>query len=256
MPLSGNISSAWPVHCTRHPAAPAIALCTRCGRFLCASCRSLDDASLAVCADCKPAVPKTSGPLEATAAPGRFRHLLRTAKLALLQPAALVESLDHSAKLAPPLQFGLLSIILGKLAYLAWFLLLEREVYLQAIAPLADQLDMSVKTFQILQLSLLPLDSLARLALFALLLRLGVRLAAGPGNYPYRDFVRLFAYACAGYLLLFLPFFLGMIASFLYILYLSYRIVKHRFALTSIQSLIALVPLGLALLLLEFLGGL
>jgi hypothetical protein len=54
-PAKGREVSASPLSgaaCARHPAAPAVEVCTRCGAFACAACTDYVDAFTPVCAPC------------------------------------------------------------------------------------------------------------------------------------------------------------------------------------------------------------
>lgn len=245
----------WPVHCVRHRDLPAIALCTRCGRFLCRQCRNLDEQGLSVCPQCDVRAAGDRTDVFEHSSQGFAEHLITTSRMALFHPARFIREIGPKGELAPAVKFGLLAIIFGKLVFLLWILLLQHDTYLEAIQPMADDLGLSVRTYQILQVALLPLDALARIALFGLLFRLGVRLAMGPSEHSYRDFIRLFSYASAGYLWLIIPLFFGMAISLAFILIFCFRVVRVHFGLVGHQSVIAMVPLGLGLLLLDFFGG-
>jgi hypothetical protein len=243
---------SWPVLCPVHPSAPAIALCTRCSRFLCSRCRSLDENDLAVCPDCRPVVVDELSGNPAGASRGNLTWILRTAWLAISRPAHFVNQVPRRGELGPAMRFGVFTIVLGKLAFLLWILLLQREDYMAIIQPLCAEMGLSVKAYLLFQILFLPLDALMRLALFALLLMIGVRLVAGLRDLKYREVLQLFAFASAGYLWLLIPSVPGMALAFAFVLTFTARILREHHALTMRQSIFAMAPMAMFLLLLDF----
>jgi hypothetical protein len=243
-------STLWPVRCGAHANNAAIALCTRCGVFLCADCRCLGSDGLALCARCIAAKNATM-----PAPPGSLVHrFLSTAHGVLVRPANFMQHLRLEGGLAPAVTFGLVANVLGQLAFLFWIVVLMRQSYLDQVSLVSGELGLSETAFHWLRLGLLAPFAVARLVLYAMLLQVGVAICGVGRRLRYREYVRLFSYASAAYLLLLVPLLPGVILAFVYVLIICWHGLRHHHGLSTSQAFVATVPLAVGMLLFELVG--
>lgn len=190
----------------------------------------------------------------ASTSPGAIERFLTTLRQAALRPIEFGRHINMHGELGPALRLGLFSIIVGQLALFLWLVLLMNDAYVEQVAEVATELGLSTRTYEIIRFGLLPIDALARLGLYALLLQLGVMLTGASRTYRYRDYVRLYAHASVAYLFLLVPLVLGVLLALGYILVICWSALRYHHRLTRRQTFVATVPLALGMLLLERIG--
>jgi hypothetical protein len=255
LPEHGPDAAEWPVFCEIDPSEPAVALCTRCGAFISEAHRLVNEQGLAECTRCRGVVPSPRVEFE-RARGNPVTRFYRTARAVLFTPSDFMRRLDPKGPLGSALLFGGLCIILGQLAAFGWIRLLVPDTYAEVIRARAEELEMAVEQVELLFLTALPVEALLRLALCGLLLQLGALLAGARGVLRYRDYVRIFAFASAGYLLLLIPLDAGLVLSLLVVLLICARALRVHHSLSTGQTFLATAPLAVGIVFLNLAGGL
>jgi hypothetical protein len=247
-------AASWPVRCEIDPGEPAIALCTRCGAFISRAHRLVDEQGLAECTRCRGVVPspRVASERQLGHPVGRF---VRTVRDLLLTSNDFLRRLDPKGPLLPALVFGGLCIVLGQLAAFGWVRLLAPEAYQEMLAERVEDMGVTAGRLELLFLLALPVEALLRMFVCGLLLQLGALLSGGRRGLRYRDYVRLFAYASAGYLLLLIPLDAGLVLSFAFVLLISGRALRVHHGLSTGQAVLATIPLALGFVFLGMAGG-
>jgi hypothetical protein len=219
-------------------------------------CRHIESDGLAVCPNCSDDVLGSGGVLFEGSEKGVVERFITTTQSILFRPSHFARNLNLEGALGPALRFGLASILIGQLALLFWFLLLVDDTSIERIAELAAQAGMTVKGFQLLHLSTLPIFAVLRVVVFALLLQVGVLLSGADRSFKYRDYVRLFCYASASYMVLILvPLVFGMIITVGYMLVICGHALRYHHRLSNGQTFVAIAPLAVGMMLFELTGG-
>ena len=205
--------------CHTHPATEAIARCTQCVQWICPACHEVDPSGFARCPDCRAesSEREDAGPLglgyvpfEAPeeVEPGALRRLLLTLRLVLLSPSAFYPRLAASAAVFRPVLFGYACILIGMVASLLWFLVLElpgREVVDKTA------IDAGIEPEQLLFgiLVLTPVLAALQLAVETLLYHVVARVAGGRGIMIKS--IQLQGYSSGAHLLKIVPYIGGLL---------------------------------------------
>ena len=251
--VASDERKAWPVRCDNHPESSAIAICTECGTFNCKSCRSVTIEGLALCPNCWSKQHHGDKAKEERAS--ALQRLTRSLRTAFLNPARYARNLRLGGRMLPSLNFGVVCVVIGQLAFFMWVVLLMRETYNEQVATIATELDVSTRQYQILRFALLPIDALVRIGLYGLLLQLGAVMTGTKRAFRYRDYVQLICFSAVAYLFLLVPLIAGVLLTLGYALTICWYAVKHHHRLTSSQAFVAIIPLSIGMFIIEMMGG-
>lgn len=244
----------WPVWCTAHGGDPAIALCSDCQDFLCASCREVGTDGRAFCPQCARKHGLASDESDEQS-PDRGERLFDLIKNAIRRPRVYAERIDPHGRLRPAFYVGMVANITGELATLLWLVLLVRTPeFASTIREGAEQLGVSTERFQLIILAMIPVSAAMRLAFGAVLLQLGAALAGAKRALGFKGNFRIFCYASVAQFLLLLPF-VGIFLALWYILIICWTVQHKQYGLTSRQTLIAVAPLAVGTILMGMVGA-
>lgn len=244
---------AWPVSCRIHSGRPAIARCTACGDFVCASCRAVEPDGRARCERCHRGDSPASVPFE-----GRGRFVTRffaTAREVFLTPRPFMARLDPHGRLLPAFLFAWLAATLGRIISFLWYPLLFSDPFYDMLRDVAEQTETSTQMVLVWILTAAtPLVAAMSVSLGFMLLYLGVLFAGVPQPYNLRGYARMVSYAGAANLLWVVPV-LGPFLAIWTLSVICWHGLRAHHDLAPRRALLAVVPLAAGLLLFEMSHG-
>lgn len=253
--MSLDSERVWPVWCTAHRGEPAIALCTECRNFLCPTCKSVGPDGRAFCPTCADELGLVAPERIDKASAAKDDRLFDLVRDAFRSPRAYAQRIEPRGSIRPALFVGMVASVIGALATLLWLVLLVKPPGLATtIRDGAEQFGVSAEDFQLIILAMIPVSALMRLFFGAVLLQLGSALAGATKPLGYKANLRVFCFASVAQFFLVVPF-VGIFLALYYVLIICWSVQQTRYRFTNRQTLIAVAPLAIGIILMGMVGA-